>query len=195
VKTALTIKTQYRTSNNLDVVIAGILVSEGPEINEDPPNTPPGQGEPVGISKYGVSLTAYGDFCKTNSLPVPTKDDIRNLTSDGATKFYTWFLGLMRFNDLPSGVDYRLADIATNDGITGAIRIMGVALGIYPVPTTLTDDAIAIIKIESPEQMIAALGGIWIGQKMMEPNFPKYGHGWNVRRVRVDLHAQTMVGQ
>ena len=64
-------------SENLDATLGFIIETlEDLSVNE---NEPESVG---GISKGGVTLFSYADFCKARSLPPPTKDTIRSLTED-----------------------------------------------------------------------------------------------------------------
>src|ERR1700728_643532 len=99
-----------------------IIQWEGPEINQSPT-------EPGGISKYGISLTTYADFCKKTDIDPPTFATISALTETDARAFYqAAFLPTIRFDDLPTGVDVRLVDISVNLGLTGAIEMLEMAM-------------------------------------------------------------------
>src|SRR6185436_2501632 len=103
---------------NLTATLDLILRWEGSDVNRS-------AREPGGISKYGISLTAYSDYCKKSNLPVPTADDVANLSEDFARNFYgQYWLPQVRFDELPSGVDILMGDISVNSGIVGAIRLI-----------------------------------------------------------------------
>lgn len=172
-----------------------LLVSEGAEVNINPPGTPPGQGEPGGASKYGVSVAAYSDLRKRRGLPPATVQDIADLTEDQASDFYQTVTGAAcRFNDMPVGVDYRNLDIFANLGPTGGSRLLCVALGIWPLVDTVTDAVIREVTRVDPEVLIFALGAAWLSKKHEQgvEGWIKSGHGWTNRRVRVDQDATDM---
>jgi Glycosyl hydrolase 108 len=176
---------------NRDQAIGYLVVSEGVEVTRRP-------GEPGGISKMGVSLTAYQDFCRAMGRPAPTTDTIADLTLDEAAEFYTLVtMPGIRFDDLPGGLDYKALDIAANLGPTGGLNALIAAVYaenmIWPLPTSMTD---ALIKssFTTPVTSILSLGGIWIGQKMKSPEWSVDGHGWLNRNTLANTQALKMVG-
>jgi len=181
-------------ANNLNAALILILSWEGPEINQS--NTEPG-----GISKYGISLVAYSDYCLKNKLPAPTANTIANLQSSDAQNFYgNWWLPQIRFNDLPNGIDVRLADIAVNLGVRGAINLMSMILQQYPLHDVLTDDDIKTIATLDIPSVILALSAGWLAIKHTSPNWAPpphgagFGHGWTNRSVSVTQQCNSLIG-
>ena len=182
-------------ANNLNEALNLIIRWEGPEVNQS--NTEPG-----GISKYGISLVAYSDYCAKNNLPSPTTDIIANLAEADARNFYgNWWLPQMRFNDLPHGVDVRMADIAVNLGIHGSINLLSMVLQQYPLHDVLTDDDITAVNALEANSVILALSTGWIAVKHTSPNWNPtstapsgFGHGWMNRNISVTSQCQTIVG-
>lgn len=173
---------------NTPFTLANIRDSEGMDVNRDP-------GEPGGISKGGVSLNAMNDYRRTIKLPPVDKDYIAGLTIPQVDDFYAKaFLPRIRFNDLPSGVDYRLADLEVNSGQTGAIWILELALGISPLTNTMTDDLLARTKAANPHDLVLVLGAVWIGRKSMSPKWPQDCNGWTNRNNRVMRQSLGLIG-
>ena len=161
-----------------------IIRWEGPEVNIS-------SEEPGGISKYGISLTTYADYCKKVKLPAPTFDTISNLTESDARSFYqTEFLPAVRFDDLPSGIDIRLVDIAVNLGITGGINLLQMVMMQYPLTSSISDDLIKKINTYDPKIIIFDLSAGWISKKHTSLNWKGDGHGWTNRNI--DLTDQTL---
>jgi lysozyme family protein len=179
-----------------DATIANILQWEGPEVNVS-------KDEPGGVSKYGVSLQTYTDFCKTNHLPVPTFDTINNFTADDASNFYkAYFASNIDFDDLPAGVDFRLMDIVVNLGMTGTHKLVSAVCDQW-VPSTPTSIA-GYLKGLDPVATINALSTGWISIKSTSPHWYvaspvpgdlSYGHGWTKRNIAQRTLALTMVGK
>jgi hypothetical protein len=165
-----------------------ILEDEGAEVNESP-------DEPGGISKYGVSLNAMADYCKANNLPPPLIDYIRNLTEDNAKLFYAWFFAPMMLDHMPDAIAYRIADLVVTLGRTGAIEAVSVALGIWPIPTTMAGLFPDILKANQTA-LIWGLSGVWLATKRAQGGplgRMKYAHGWTVRRNKVQTRSLAMV--
>lgn len=182
-------------ANNLNAALVLILSWEGNDINQS--NTEPG-----GISKYGISLLAYEDYCKAQNLPVPTANTIANLQQTDAQNFYgNYWLPQIRFNDLPSGVDVRLADIAVNLGVTGAINLISMVLQQYPLHNQLSNTDITAINTMNSQEIILALSTGWIAIKHTSPNWNPtieapsgFGHGWSNRSIAVTSQCLSLTG-
>ena len=161
-----------------------ILDDEGPELNQSP-------DEPGGASRRGVSVSALTDYNKSVSLPAATVADIINLTDAQATTFYQWFFSTLMLDQVPSAVAYRIADIVTNLGHTGGVEALGIALGIYPVPTEMTPAIVSMVNAFDQGQLLCSLSGVWLENKHAdEAGWLKYGAGWTSRRNKA--HARAM---
>lgn len=172
---------------NLPNALTQILLSEGNKPNISP-------NEPGGASKFGVSVSALSDQHKAHNLPPATIDDVVALTDEQARAFYTErFASVIRFNELPSGVDYRLLDIEVNLGPTGGIQLLETTLGIFPVTGKMSDTIISKVKIFDPKALIFALGAAWLAKKHTSPNWDRYGHGWSNRSNAANAFALSMV--
>jgi lysozyme family protein len=178
---------------NRGSALAFIDEDEGPEVNES-------ASEPGGISCRGVSLIALADYNAKHGLPAPTFDDVRAMTAELAGKVYTMnYLDPIRFDDLPSGVDYRLADVSVNLGVTGGITALQLALGMWPL-TGIMDAATLGMLNGDAKVTILSLSAAWIAKKHESPNWgpsavtPRgFGHGWSNRNIRATARAIAMV--
>lgn len=166
--------------------ISLLLTSEGSELNV-------GGSEPGGASRYGVSVAALGDLHKKLGLPPVTVDTIRELDAVGAIDFYQQVSAkACRFDDWPSGVDYVMLDITTNLGPAGGARLLQCVLGLWPQVDNITDQMIALGN--NPRSLVFALGAAWLAKKRESDGWPKSGHGWTNRMVRVRADALAMTG-
>lgn len=171
--------------NSWEATIASILEWEGADVNVSP-------GEPGGISKYGVSLQTYAEFCVKNQLPTPTADTIKNLTAYQASFFYKQYFAVeIDFDNLPVGVDYRLMDIITNLGIGGAHRLVAAVTNRW-VPIDRTNIAEGL-SLDDPVKIIGDLSVGWISIKSASPNWSLYGRGWSNRNIAQRKAALAMV--
>jgi lysozyme family protein len=111
-------------------------------------------------------------------------DDIAAFTELQARDFYSnSFLPSIRFNDLPSGVDVRLVDIAINLGVTGAINILEMVLLQWPLTGHITDDLIKMINSYDAKCIVLALSAAYISNKHTKPTWITFGHGWTNRNI------------
>jgi lysozyme family protein len=170
---------------NLPAALSYIDEDEGPELNISP-------DEPGGSSCRGVTMEVLQEYRAAHGLDRPMITDMKAMkamTSELAGTIFTWrFLDPLRFNELPSGVDYRMADAAITLGRTGACLAVQMALAMWPVTGVMDDATIAAIKAEDPKLIISVLDAAWIVWKhgMTPDGWAKYGHGWTnrVRKVR-----------
>lgn len=180
-------------NSNRSQALQYILEDEGAEFNVS-------ASEPGGASKYGVSVTALSDFNKRNGKPPATIADVGNMTPELAGQIYKAdYLEPIRFNDLPSGVDYRLADIVVNLGVTGGITALQLALGMWPI-TGIMDAATLAMLNGDPKAIILSLSAAWIAKKHESANWGPspvtkngFGHGWSARNIRATARAIAMV--
>ena len=175
--------------SNLAQALAYIDEDEGPEVNISP-------DEPGGSSCHGVTMDVLREYCASHSFSAPTIIDMKAMTSELAGTIFTWrFLDPLRFNELPSGVDYRMADAAITLGRTGACLALQMALAMWPVTGVMDDVTIAAIKAEDPKLVISVLDAAWIVWKhgMTSDGWAKYGHGWTERCSRVRDRTRAMI--
>lgn len=171
-----------------------ILASEDGTLNLSP-------SEPGGASKWGVSVDLLTDYYKKIGKPKATIGDVTALTRDDAIVVYdSMLLDPLRFDELPSGVDYRVSDIETNSGVTGGVEVLQLALGMWPLTGKMDDATMARVKNIDPRLLVSLLGAVWIGKKHESPNWNPspvtkngFGHGWSNRRLAADDQALEMI--
>ena len=179
---------------NLPSSLAYIDEDEGSELNV-------GASEPGGASRHGVSVTFLSDWRKTKGLPPATVDDVGAITSETAAQIYTdMFAAPLRFDELPSGPDYRLLDIAVNLRLHGGIIALQLALGMWPLTGAMDDATVALAKQADAKALVLALGAVWISKKHESPNWVPspvtktgYGHGWMNRCNKANARALAII--
>lgn len=180
---------------NLAAALSYILEDEGSELNI-------GGSEPGGGSKYGVSMVNLVDWNKNHGLPAPTLDDLAKMTPEFARQIYTeTFANPLRFNDLSTGIDYRLLDLSVNLGLRGGGRLAQSVFGVWPGDGVIDDTTIAAINRVDPKLGVQMLSAAWIAVKRQSPNWMPspitkngYGHGWTNRCVKATARALAMIG-
>lgn len=173
-----------------------LLVSEGDELNINPPGTPAGQGEPGGASHYGVSVAALTDLRRSQGLGPATVAMVAALTASQALDFYHAVTArACRFDDLAAGVDYAMLDVTANLGPAGGPWLLQCVLGIWPHTNTITDYVVERANAMDPHIVVYAIGAAWLAKKREALGWPKSGHGWTNRMVRVRGDALNMIGE
>lgn len=168
---------------NRVITLTSILRWEGSDLNTAP-------SEPGGASKFGVSVDFLTDYHKKHGWPRATIHDVSVLTNDDAMLIYNeMLLDPLQFDDLPSGVDFRLADLTTNLGMTGGPNLLQLCLGMYPLTGKIDKQTIDLVKSIDPKTLVIALSAAWIAVKHQSPNWGPnppttktgFGHGWSNR--------------
>jgi lysozyme family protein len=104
---------------NADMAIRKILEHEGGYVNH--PN------DPGGPTNKGITLATFRSFIKRDG----TIADLKALTTQQAVEVYkAQYWDKVRGDDLPSGVDYTVADFAVNSGPSRAAKYLQSALGV-----------------------------------------------------------------
>lgn len=182
--------------SNRDSALTAILQWEGSDVTLGP-------SEPGGASKYGISVSFLSDYRKRYNLPEATIADVEALDESTARLIYSeTLLDPIRFDEMPLGVDYRIADLCVNLGISGGATLTQVAIGHWPLTSLFDDTTLAAIGLSDPKVLIYELGAAWLAKKheapgwYTSPNAPKgFGHGWTNRRVATDQLAVSMIKQ
>jgi hypothetical protein len=80
-------------------------------------------------------------------------------------------------------VNYIVADIATNQGVTGVIWLMEMATGRFPLTGKFDDALLAGISLPNDQATIIEILSMgWITSKRCSGEWSLYGHGWSNRR-------------
>lgn len=118
------------------------------------------ESEPGGSVEGGITMLVYREYHERHHLPDPTIDDLKNLSDAEKTAIYDEVvLTPVRFDDLPSGVDYAVADYAVNSGVAGALNAIRFLFGV-PIPTgfwRMDDALLAALHVPPPALAVDAI--------------------------------------
>jgi len=134
--------------------------------------------DPGGATMKGVTLATYSDWLGRPA----SKDELRNISDEHLREIYkTRYWDAVRGDDLPSGVDYVVFDMAVNSGPGRAARMLQSAAGATP-DGAIGPRTLAAVQAQNPETLIAAFQRS--RQNFLEalPTFATFGKGWT-RRV------------
>lgn len=174
------------TATNLQHALDKIFGHEGGFSSDhaDPGNW---TGGAVGVgalhgTKFGIAANTYPAL------------DIKNLTLAQAAEIYDQdYAAKVKFDDLPSGLDYAMLDYAVNSGPARAAmelqRIVGVADDGKIGPMTL-----AALKGDDPKGLIHDLCNRRLAFLHRLSTWPRYGKGWGNRVEAVRTEALRMAG-
>lgn len=176
---------------NRKQTLAWIDEDEGPELNIS-------AGEPGGSSCHGVTMELFREYSKAIGKAAPDLHDMRAMTADKAGLIYTWnFLDPLRFDELPSGLDYRITDAAITLGKTGACLIVQMSMLHYPFSGVMDDATLRELKLADPVVIIRALDAAWLAWKhgLSVDGWTKFNHGWYNRVLKVNYRALKLIGK
>ena len=178
---------------NLAQTLAYIDQDEGPEVNISP-------DEPGGGSARGLTIEVWNEYNKAHGLPAVTIADLSKVTAALSGQIFQWrYLDALRFNELPTGIDYRMADASITLGETGACILVQMCLSIWPTTGIMDDATLKAINAADPKQLLYALDAAWLAWKHnwvtpgSVPGWDRYGHGWTARILKVRARYQQMV--
>lgn len=134
--------------------------------------------DPGGATMKGVTLATYSDWLGRQA----TKDELRAISDEHLRTIYkARFWDAVRGDELPSGVDYVVFDMAVNSGPGRAARMLQAAVGATP-DGSIGPKTLAAVQAQDPAALIAAFQRS--RQNFLEalPTFDAFGKGWT-RRV------------
>ncbi len=134
--------------------------------------------DPGGATMKGVTLATYSDWLGRQA----TKDELRAISDEHLRTIYrARFWDAVRGDELPSGVDYVVFDMAVNSGPGRAARMLQAAVGVTP-DGAIGPKTLAAVQAQDPAALIAAFQRN--RQHFLEalPTFDAFGKGWT-RRV------------
>jgi len=134
--------------------------------------------DPGGATMKGVTLKTYSDWLGRQA----TKDELRAISPEHLRTIYkARYWDAVRGDELPSGVDYVVFDMAVNSGPGRAAKTLQAAVGATP-DGSIGPKTLALASAQDPAALIAAFQRS--RQHFLEalPTFATFGKGWT-RRV------------
>ncbi len=149
--------------------------------------------EPGGAGNLGIGFATFKAWETLNGNPHATLDDLKNMGKDVAGRIYeTEWMKPLRFDELPSGIDYALFDASVNLGLSGAIKMLQEKV-LYLPPDPLTGysghmDVItmaALMDLAKTRDVAVMITDAWLGTKRQSPEWHEFGKGWANRANKV----------
>ena len=166
---------------NADFAIKKILEHEGGYVNH--PN------DPGGATNKGITIATYRRYIKRNG----TIADLKALTQAQAIKVYKrQYWDKVKADDLPSGIDYTVADFGVNSGPSRAAKYLQAALGVT-VDGKIGPQTIAAARDADPKLVINRVCDDRLAfMKRIQGGklWKSFGRGWS-RRV-ADVRSASL---
>ncbi len=166
--------------DNFDVALVAVLKHEGGWADHP--------ADPGGATMKGVTLKTYSDWLGRPA----SKEELRNISDDHLKTIYkTRYWDAVRGDDLPSGLDHAVFDMAVNSGPGRAVRMLQSAVGATP-DGALGPKTLAAVKAQDPVALIETYQRN--RQHFLEalPTFATFGKGWTRRVEEVKSEALKM---
>jgi lysozyme family protein len=167
---------------NFEAALARVLAHEGGYVDHPL--------DPGGATKYGVTRATLAAW---RGRPV-SKAEVMALSRAEAGEIYrARYWKAVRGDELPTGLDYALFDIAVNSGPGRAARLIGAALG-RPGLRAIDGEVAALCKARDAAALIRAVCAARRGFLQRLPTWPTFGRGWSRRVAEVERAALAMAG-
>ena len=158
---------------NADLSIRKILAHEGGYVNHP--------SDPGGATNKGITIATFRSHIKRNG----TIADLKALTVQQAVVVYkAQYWDKVRGDELPSGVDYTVADFAVNSGPSRAAKYLQKALGVTQ-DGSIGPNTIAATYAADPKTIIRKINADRLAfMKRIKGGelWETFGRGWQ-RRV------------
>ena len=167
--------------DNFAAALALVLQHEGGYVND--------ALDPGGATNKGVTQRVYDDWRRTQGMDPRA---VRGISANEVSAIYrSLYWNRVRGDDLPSGVDYSVFDLAVNSGVDRAIRFLQRAVGADQDgkfgPRTL-----ALVRANSPAEVAKAVNAYRLAFLKQLPTFAHFGTGWSRRVAEVDAKCGEM---
>jgi lysozyme family protein len=148
--------------------------------------------DPGGPTMYGITAATLGNARKLGRAA--TADEVKALSlSEARDILSSQYLDTVKFDDLPSGLDYAVADFSVNSGPAQAVktlqRVLGVdrdgAVGVDTIGA-ITKQPIGPLIIQYQSARLAFMQGL--------SNWSTFKKGWTTRVKHVQEIAIQMAG-
>lgn len=156
--------------HNRDIVLDWIGLSEGGFV--DHPR------DPGGATDRGITQATFDAWNRQHGRPARP---VRGISRAEALDILgAQYLDTVRFDDLPSGVDYAVADYAVNSGPGRAARVLQRVLGVT-VDGVVGAQTLAALTQRDPIDVISAICVERMRFLRRLRTFDAFGRGWTAR--------------
>jgi lysozyme family protein len=141
--------------------------------------------DPGGATKFGITRETLS---RARRCPVSV-EDVRELTRTEAVAVYRrLYWDVLRADELPSGIDLAVFDLAVNSGPVRAVRMLQNVLGV-PVDGIIGPVTLEAARHADPSETIRRLTRTRLGFLGRLATWPVFGRGWRRRVLAVEQGA------
>lgn len=166
--------------DNFDACFAMIIKHEGGYVNHPK--------DPGGMTNLGVTWRVWQEY---TGKPA-TETIMRSLTKEMVKPLYKKnYWDKVRGDELPSGVDYCVFDIAINSGPNRAVKLLQRALGVKE-DGLLGPQTLQKVLDANPRELVQDICEKRLDFLRSLPTWPTFGDGWKNRVDEVEETAFKM---
>lgn len=167
--------------DNFETCLALVLKSEGGFTNNPK--------DPGGVTNLGVTKATYESYVGR----AVDEDDMKGLTPDTVAPLYkSMYWDKVRGDDMPSGVDYALFDLAVNSGPRQATKFIQ-NIASVPADGLMGDRTVQQVNTLDPAETVAKLCNERLQFLQQLNTWNTFGKGWSNRVALVQKTALKMV--
>jgi lysozyme family protein len=169
-------------NSNFEKCLEMLLVHEGGFVNHPE--------DPGGMTNLGVTKKVWEEWVGHDV----SEKEMRNLTPTMVAPLYKRkYWDACRADDLISGLDYCVFDVAVNSGVGRAIKLLQSSVGATPDGGYGAITAALVKKAEeNPERIIELFSAKRLEFLQSLKAFPTFGKGWSRRVAEVKEKALEM---
>ena len=167
---------------NFEQCLAMLLKHEGGFVNHPK--------DPGGMTNLGVTKKVWEEWV---GHPVDEAAMRALGPADVAPLYKKNYWDRVRGDDLPTGVDYSVFDIAVNSGVSRAVKFLQAACGVAQ-DGAIGPATLAAVAAFHPRDLATAVCEKRLAFLQSLPTWNTFGRGWNKRVAEVEETAFKMVG-
>ena len=147
--------------------------------------------DPGGPTNWGITI----DDARAYWKPGATADDVRNMPKSVAEDIYAaHYAAPLRYDDLPTGVDYAVLDYGINSGIGRAARVLQQLVGVN-ADGVIGAETLAAMAKRDPAALVNAICDERLAFLQALSTWPVFGVGWGRRVAEVRVLALHFIDQ
>jgi lysozyme family protein len=155
--------------------LAAVLVHEGGYSNHP--------DDPGGATNWGITIADARTYWKANA----TATDVKRMPVEVAYDIYRKrYADVLRYDDLPAGVDYAVLDYGINSGVSRSAKVLQRILKVEPVDGKIGLVTLTAASKADAEKLIRSIYKERLAFLKRLKTWPTFGVGW-ARRCKGGL--------
>lgn len=144
--------------------------------------------DPGAMTNLGVTKKAWEAYIEK----LVDEAEMRALTPEIVKPFYKrQYWDKCRCDDLPSGVDYAVYDLAVNSGVGRASKMLQQAVG-ATADGMIGKGTLAAVAQHAPDHVVKLISNARLDFLQRLSTFPTFGKGWSRRVNEVQVAASEL---